>query len=570
MSLPILGQDSAPVSRRPGRLRAAVLLAVHALIALHIAIWWHTGRALAPLEPSEAMELSKHGIVNAGAIFFLVAALGTAIFGRFFCGWGCHILALQDLCGWMMRRVGLRPRPLRSRALLWVPTLAFAYMFLWPLVYRGWIADPILEVRGVQLYTSDFWATFPPLGIALTTFLVCGFAAVYFLGNKGFCAYACPYGALFGAADRLAPLRIRVDTSCTGCARCTAVCTSDVLVHREVAEHGAVVSSACMKCLDCVAACPEGALRLGWGRPALFLGRDVEPGSRPRLLAVREEWILVVAFVATFLTSRGLYGRVPFLLALGLSAVVASSALVAVRLVRGREARLPGLSLQRAGRLRPAGRVFLVISALGAVLLAHSAFIRSHEWRAERAWARGETEVFARHAGVAAEHGLLRRPDLYLAMAAASLERGDVAGWEARLDGAEAAGASPPALLTARAEGLRRQGHGRQAIGVYERLIDAAPDLEGTYSASASVWLELGDPEAASRVVERGLRNRGRRASAALLHLAGRLALQCGDSIAAEARFRRALQREPGYVPAQKDLTALLATAPRPRGDTEP
>jgi hypothetical protein len=31
-----------------------------------------------------------------------VAILATLIFGRFVCGWGCHILALQDFCAWML------------------------------------------------------------------------------------------------------------------------------------------------------------------------------------------------------------------------------------------------------------------------------------------------------------------------------------------------------------------------------------------------------------------------------------------------------------------------------------
>ena len=170
---------------------------------------------MTPLEPSEAMEFSKHSVINAGFVFFLAATVLTAIFGRFFCGWACHIVALQDLCRWMLLKVGIRPKPLRSRALLFVPSIAFIYMFLWPLAYRLWIGEDI-STRSTEWTTSNFWETFPPWPIALLTFAVCGFAVVYFLGSKGFCTYACPYGALFGLVDKVAPGSIRVTDACEG------------------------------------------------------------------------------------------------------------------------------------------------------------------------------------------------------------------------------------------------------------------------------------------------------------------------------------------------------------------
>ena len=86
-----------PRKSRSGKWRAAALLAVHVAIAIHIAHWWKSGSTLTPLEPSESMEFSKRGLVNAGAIFFALTIMSTAIFGRFFCGWACHLVALQGM-----------------------------------------------------------------------------------------------------------------------------------------------------------------------------------------------------------------------------------------------------------------------------------------------------------------------------------------------------------------------------------------------------------------------------------------------------------------------------------------
>ena len=60
------------------------------------------------------------------------AVAGTAIFGRFLCSWGCHILALQDFSAWLLDKLRIKPRAIRSRLLLWVPMGAALYMFMWP------------------------------------------------------------------------------------------------------------------------------------------------------------------------------------------------------------------------------------------------------------------------------------------------------------------------------------------------------------------------------------------------------------------------------------------------------
>src|SRR5215813_4865729 len=102
---------------RMSRWRAAALITLNLLMIAH-AIQWHiTGSTISPIEPSETMYTFQRGAINAGLIFFSLAILATLIFGRFVCGWGCHIVALQDFCAWLLKKVGLVPRPFRSRLL---------------------------------------------------------------------------------------------------------------------------------------------------------------------------------------------------------------------------------------------------------------------------------------------------------------------------------------------------------------------------------------------------------------------------------------------------------------------
>ena len=152
-------------------------------------------------------------------------------------------------------------------------------MFVWPTAYRFFsepAPGPLFPKFTNHLVTSNFWETFPSVAVAIPFLLICGFLTVYFLGQKGFCTYACPYGGFFGLADKLSPGKIRVTDACNQCGHCTATCTSNVLVHAEVKEYEMVVDPGCMKCMDCISVCPNDALYFGFGKPTVAV-----PKSKP-------------------------------------------------------------------------------------------------------------------------------------------------------------------------------------------------------------------------------------------------------------------------------------------------
>jgi polyferredoxin/tetratricopeptide (TPR) repeat protein len=350
------------------------------------------------------MEAVKSGVINAGAIFFAIALLATLVLGRWFCGWGCHLVMLQDLCGWMLRKAGIKPKPFRSRLLVYVPLALALYMFVWPAVYRWGVAPLSVKLhrtlewipalaepspwQGLRLEvtTSDFWHTFPGVLVAIPFLLICGFATVYFLGNKGFCTYGCPYGGFFAPLEQYAPARIRVTDDCEQCGHCTAVCTSNVRVHEEVRAYGMVVDPGCMKCLDCVSVCPNDALYFGFGRPASAKGAP--RGAAPRRvsdLSRLEEVAFAVIFLGAFLAVRGVYQVVPMLMAAGVAGCVTWLAWKLWRMARDPSANLHRFRLKDHGRLRRGGVVFAVAACLALLLTAHSGAVRVLMALADRA-----------------------------------------------------------------------------------------------------------------------------------------------------------------------------------------
>ena len=399
LSLPVLAPR--PRKSKAGPRRAVVLTLLYLLMIGHVLLWLRYGMTLSPIEPSETMSTLNRGEVNAGFVFFTLAILATLIFGRFICGWGCHIVALQDACGWAMKKARFRPKPLRTRLLTLAPLALALYMFVWPTLHRevltpllrwtlggvpAWLGDsgPRPEFHNAFM-VRDFWATFPPWYVALPFLAVCGFACVYFLGNKGFCTYGCPYGGFFGVADRFAPGRILVNDNCEQCGHCTAACTSNVRVHEEVRDFGMVVDPGCMKCMDCVSVCPKDALRFGFAAPVVGNTR-VKRARYGRAsnydLSLRAEIVLAALGVVLFAGFRGMFDLVPMLMAMGLAAIGVYFAWKLGSMLVTPNVRLQNLQLRLRGRPTVLGGLFVPLAVLYLATGAWGAVVQHHLRRA--------------------------------------------------------------------------------------------------------------------------------------------------------------------------------------------
>lgn len=398
VSLPVMPPEKTTAigwGRRWG-LRLAVLVTVQVAMILHVLVWWigvpWGWETLSPVEPSESIQTVSDGIINAGAIFFAVALLSTAVLGRWFCGWGCHIMLLQDWCLRLLRWRGIRPRAFRSRLLRWAPLCLAVYMFIWPIFYRFVVAPftrPDLEWHGfrVELLTSDLWATMPGLWVSVVFLFLCGFMTVYVLGAKAFCTYACPYGGFFAPLDRLSIRRVVVNDDCEGCALCTAVCTSNVRVHEQVAIYGSVIDVGCMKTTDCIEACPKDALSMKWAKPSIATA--LRPGARKPRPKWDVSWggevILAVLMLLFFLAWRGAYGLVPMLLSLGAAAILVWMLWKSWRMIRDANASFHRWGLKRSGHVTGAGLVFLAATAIVFAATAQAAASHGLGWKADRA-----------------------------------------------------------------------------------------------------------------------------------------------------------------------------------------
>lgn len=392
VSLPVL-KASRPTPRLR-RWRVATLIGVHLLILAHIAHWLITGYSISPAVMSDSMKTLEAGQVTCGVLVFGAAIIVSLLFGRFLCGWACHMGALQDLCAWALGKLGHRPPPFRARWLGLAPTALALYMFVWP-TFRRELLAPVLQhlypdalawigpwhaFPGLtnHLMTEDFWNGLPTRWyVAVPFLLVCGVASVYFLGSRALCRYGCPYAGLLDPAEKLAPVSVVVDPAlCDRCGLCTASCSVGVRVMDEVNRYGSIVNSRCVRSLDCVSVCPQHALSLGFTTPAAIKSLRGQRAINSFSLSLAEEATATGAGLATFFAARGAYGLIPMLMAVGLSICTAAAAVACLRLLSAPNVRFLGAQLKRADAVRPAGCLVLALFLGWCILLAQAATVQ--------------------------------------------------------------------------------------------------------------------------------------------------------------------------------------------------
>ncbi len=376
---------------RWGKWRAAALASVYLLMGFHIVHWKIYGNTLAPLEFNEVLYSLHLGIITAGFIFMGATIIGTLIFGRFFCSWACHILALQDFSEWLLHKLHIKPKLTTSRAFIIVPYATMLYLFIWPQINR------IVEGREMTKFhiqtdaqgwasfvTNDFWRNLPSVPVTLLTFFVCGFAVIYFLGTRSFCQKVCPYGAVFSLADKVAPGKIKLTGDCNQCGVCTAHCSSHILVHKEIEQFGKVVNSDCLKDLDCVAVCPNDAIQYGFTKPSFFQSiAKSDHHKTPYSFSWSEDILLGILTLAFVIIYRGLYGFVPFLLAVTLAVLLAWFSVLCVRVFTKDYVTLGKIVLKQGNKINTTGRAFIVLMVGALTFSAHSAYVHYNNYRGD-------------------------------------------------------------------------------------------------------------------------------------------------------------------------------------------
>jgi polyferredoxin len=227
------------------------------------------------------------------ALPFVIIAV-TLLHGPVFCGWICPTGSLQDLSGWIRKRLPRRPGGLSRVEIGGIlgASLGFIVLVVWLgakkklfvedsslhwaamllvlccLVLAGVIEDVpsrklrIFSLLAIFLTAVSHMVVTSPVHFAFTsrddpasalTTLIILLAGTFVL--RSWCRYLCPWGHVMGFLHRFSRLRILLDASkCNHCGVCDTSCDVAAI------ENGVIRISHCQFCHSCVDHCANSAL----------------------------------------------------------------------------------------------------------------------------------------------------------------------------------------------------------------------------------------------------------------------------------------------------------------------
>jgi len=245
--------------------------------------------------------------LNVVALVFLIAM--TLVFGRIYCSIICPLGILQDIIGWVGKKVK-KNRYTFSKALSWLRYTMLGVMvvalvagigsivqLLAPYSAFGRIATTLLQPlykmgNNVLAAISEHYDNYAfyhtetgvpnitiVLAIACVTLVV--LAVLAYRNGRTYCNTICPVGTVLSFLSRFSWMKIQFDADkCKNCSLCTKNCKAACI---DFKSHQ-VDYSRCVVCGDCIESCKFGALEYSSSTRDTS-NTSVDPSKRSFLLA---------------------------------------------------------------------------------------------------------------------------------------------------------------------------------------------------------------------------------------------------------------------------------------------
>jgi NAD-dependent dihydropyrimidine dehydrogenase PreA subunit len=208
---------------------------------------------------------------HAGWVWWFVVLLPlTYFFGKIWCGWVCHLGALQELLH-RPGRFNFLASASTQRVMRYIRIgVLFALVAQLALTHKVWWkeVDPFKTAFNLMATNPVSWIL---LGVLLASSV---------LLYRPFCKTLCPVGLVLGWVSKL-PYAAGIGSrpGCIGCKSCSGTCSSHALTwnHKTVRLD----QQECIACGECLDACKLQALGLGTGKRAgstlvLYVGKNKE------------------------------------------------------------------------------------------------------------------------------------------------------------------------------------------------------------------------------------------------------------------------------------------------------
>lgn len=201
----------------------------------------------------------------------LLVIFGTFL-GRFICGFLCPFGLIQDLLFKIPFVRKIRSLPGEK----FLRYLRFLFLAIFVLILPAFVADftglgepwfckficpvgtleggiPLVLLNSAMRGAAGFLYKWK-LGILI--FILLASIIIY----RPFCRYICPLGAIYGIFNKFSFYGYKIDKDkCTECGACQKICRLNIKVYKNPDGLD------CIRCGDCKAHCPRGAIQLKYG-----------------------------------------------------------------------------------------------------------------------------------------------------------------------------------------------------------------------------------------------------------------------------------------------------------------
>jgi polyferredoxin len=187
------------------------------------------------------------------ALWFLGLIPVTYIFGKVWCGWICHLGAVQEFL-YRPGKIKLFRSVMAQKVMQWMRYTLIAALII-QLAVMGSIywckIDPFLAIFNLQLNYNQEWTS----GILLVLLLLTSL-----FSYRPFCRSVCPVGIALGWVSHIPGASvIGIEGKCASCKMCNNACDIDAIIRKD--KVSVLDNKECIMCGDCIESCPQGGLK---------------------------------------------------------------------------------------------------------------------------------------------------------------------------------------------------------------------------------------------------------------------------------------------------------------------
>lgn len=194
--------------------------------------------------------------------FVMGKIAGPIFFSRNWCNWGCWTSMIFDLLPFKTDtkwQTGILPK---MRYIHFAVSMVLVAGCYWGLKYSIINTDTEALKQGMGTTQEFIWFISGNILYYVSGIVL----AIVFKDNRAFCKYLCPITVFLKTANRFTLLRIAGDKDrCSNCGLCVKHCPMSIAIPEYIQQGIRVKSTECILCMNCVAQCPNGALRTSVG-----------------------------------------------------------------------------------------------------------------------------------------------------------------------------------------------------------------------------------------------------------------------------------------------------------------